>query len=81
MYRVLVLAVKSFWEIFDHGPGGGYMRMQGRGRGGTFSPCTVEAFIAMLGNVLETYREHPDSFRALQHRGMERNSSWGQGGG
>ena len=30
----------------------------------------------MLGNVLETYREHPDSFRALQHRGMERNSSW-----
>ena len=48
----------------------------GTGTGWTFSPCTVEAFIAMLGNVLDTYREHPDSFRALQHRGMERNSSW-----
>ena len=48
----------------------------GTGTGWTFTPCTVEAFIAMLGNVLETYREHLDSFRALQHRGMERNSSW-----
>jgi starch synthase len=36
----------------------------------------VEAFVSTLGNVLETFREHPDSFRALQHRGMERNSSW-----
>ncbi len=32
--------------------------------------------MSTLGNVLETFREHPDSFRALQHRGMERNSSW-----
>ena len=48
----------------------------GTGTGWTFSPCTVEAFLSTLGNVLETFREHPDSFRALQHRGMERNSSW-----
>jgi starch synthase len=25
---------------------------------------------------IDTYRDHPDSFRALQQRGMERDSSW-----
>ena len=48
----------------------------GTGTGWTFTPCTTEAFIAALANSLETFREHPDSFRALQERGMNRNSSW-----
>ena len=46
------------------------------GTGWTFSPCTVDAFISTLGQALETYREHPDSFRDLQSRGMIRDSSW-----
>ena len=48
----------------------------GTGTGWTFSPCTAEAFQASLGTALATLREHPDSFRALQLRGMERDSSW-----
>ncbi|KAK9904144.1 hypothetical protein WJX75_005380 [Coccomyxa subellipsoidea] len=48
----------------------------GTGTGWTFSPCTTEAFTGALRNTLETFREHPDSFRALQQRGMERNSTW-----
>ena len=48
----------------------------GTGTGWTFSPCTTEAFVHAIRNAVETYREHPDSFRQLQHRGMERNYSW-----
>ena len=48
----------------------------GTGTGWTFAPCTAEAFQAALGTALVTLREHPDSFRALQLRGMERDSSW-----
>lgn len=29
-----------------------------------------------IRTALDTYWNHPDSFRALQQRGMERNSSW-----
>ncbi|KAA6428602.1 MAG: soluble starch synthase [Trebouxia sp. A1-2] len=46
------------------------------GTGWTFSPCTVDAFTATLGQALDTYRNHTDSFRDLQSRGMVRDSSW-----
>ena len=46
------------------------------GTGWTFSPCTVDACIHILGMALSTYHNHPDSFRALQMRGMKRDSSW-----
>lgn len=46
------------------------------GTGWTFSPCTVDAFISTLGQALDTYRNHPDSFKDLQSRGMVRDSSW-----
>lgn len=46
------------------------------GTGWTFSPCTVDAFIATLTQSLQTYRDHQDSFRDLQSRGMIRDSSW-----
>lgn len=46
------------------------------GTGWTFSPCSTEAFIYTLGQALETFRAHNDSFRALQLRGMRRDSSW-----
>ena len=46
------------------------------GTGWTFSPCTVDAFTATLGQALDTYRNHPDSFADLQSRGMLRDSSW-----
>ena len=46
------------------------------GTGWTFSPCTVDAFISTLGQSLQTYRDHQDSFRDLQSRGMIRDSSW-----
>ena len=48
----------------------------GTGTGWTFSPCTVEAFISALQNALDTFREHSDSFRAVQQRGMERDFTW-----
>ena len=51
-------------------------RCAGTGTGWTFSPCTTEAFTSALANALETYRAHPDSFRGLQQRGMQRDSSW-----
>lgn len=46
------------------------------GTGWTFSPCTVDAFTATLGQALDTYRNHTDSFTDLQSRGMVRDSSW-----
>ncbi|DBB01236.1 hypothetical protein WJX77_011757 [Trebouxia sp. C0004] len=46
------------------------------GTGWTFSPCTVDAFTATLGQALDTYRNHTESFRDLQSRGMVRDSSW-----
>ncbi|CAL5223380.1 g5887 [Coccomyxa viridis] len=49
---------------------------EGTGTGWTFTPCTVEAFISILGNALETFREHSDSFRALQQRGMQIDFTW-----
>jgi len=48
----------------------------GTGTGWTFTPCSTEAFISVLAYSLQTYREHPDSFRGLQERGMQRDSSW-----
>lgn len=48
----------------------------GTGTGWTFSPCTVEAFISTLQNALETFREHSNSFRAVQQRGMEIDFTW-----
>ncbi|KAK9830206.1 hypothetical protein WJX72_010297 [[Myrmecia] bisecta] len=48
----------------------------GTGTGWTFSPCTCEAFVSALATSLDTFREHQDSFRALQQRGLERDSSW-----
>jgi len=57
----------------QHGAPG---RGAGTGTGWTFSPCTAEAFQGALETALATLREHPDSFRALQLRGMERDSSW-----
>ena len=46
------------------------------GTGWTFSPCTVDAFTSTLGQALDTYRNHSDSFKDLQSRGMVRDSSW-----
>ena len=46
------------------------------GTGWTFSPCTVDAFTSTLGQALDTYRHHKDSFKELQARGMVRDSSW-----
>ena len=48
----------------------------GSGTGWTFSPCSTESFISALAYALETYRDHPKSFKALQERGMQRDSSW-----
>lgn len=48
----------------------------GTGTGWTFSPCTTEAFTSALANAIQTYHAHPDSFKALQERGMRRDSSW-----
>lgn len=46
------------------------------GTGWTFSPCNVESFKETLTQALKTLREHPESFAALQLRGMRRDSSW-----
>ena len=48
----------------------------GTGTGWTFSPCSTEAFISVLSYSLQTFREHPDTFRGLQERGMLRDFSW-----
>ncbi|KAK9802897.1 hypothetical protein WJX73_003216 [Symbiochloris irregularis] len=48
----------------------------GTGTGWTFSPCTQEAFTSALANALQTFHAHPDSFHALQQRGLRRDSSW-----
>ena len=48
----------------------------GSGTGWTFAPCTVEAFNVALQNSLDTFHEHGSSFKDLQIRGMNRDSSW-----
>ena len=48
----------------------------GSGTGWTFAPCTVEAFNVALQNSLDTFHEHSNSFKDLQIRGMNRDSSW-----
>eukprot|EP00891_Asterochloris_glomerata_P005435 jgi/Astpho2/5435/Aster-07383 len=49
---------------------------EGSGTGWTFAPCTVEAFNVALQNSLDTFHEHSNSFKDLQIRGMNRDSSW-----
>eukprot|EP00803_Ostreobium_quekettii_P008010 evm.model.scf_397.12 EVM.evm.TU.scf_397.12 scf_397:88005-91260(-) len=46
------------------------------GTGWTFSPCEAGGLIQAVDNALHTYREHPDSFKSIQKRGMVRDSSW-----
>ena len=48
------------------------------GTGWTFMPCTLESFQHAISLALATYRNHPESFSALQQAGMARESSWDQ---
>lgn len=40
------------------------------GTGWTFSPCDSGGLIQAIGNALQTYRAHPDSFQELQVCGV-----------
>ncbi|GMH34036.1 hypothetical protein BSKO_01870 [Bryopsis sp. KO-2023] len=46
------------------------------GTGWTFFPCDSSGLIQSVGNALQTYRGHRESFQDLQKRGMKRESSW-----
>lgn len=46
------------------------------GTGWTFFPCDSSGLIQSIGNALQTYRGHRETFRDLQKRGMQRQSSW-----
>ena len=46
------------------------------GTGWTFEWADASAFQRAMGDALYTYREHRESFRGLQTRGMEQDLSW-----
>lgn len=41
-----------------------------------FENCEVEGLQHALGTALATLRNHPEDFRGIQKRGMERDCSW-----
>lgn len=49
---------------------------EGTGTGWTFEWADAGAFQRAMGDALYTYREHRDSFRGLQVRGMDQDLSW-----
>jgi len=48
----------------------------GAGTGWTYSPNEKGAIVAAMDNALTTYREHKESWVALQERAMEQDLSW-----
>mmetsp|Transcript_34102 Transcript_34102/g.87208 ORF Transcript_34102/g.87208 Transcript_34102/m.87208 type:complete len:687 (+) Transcript_34102:172-2232(+) len=48
----------------------------GAGTGWTYSPNTVDAMLSATDNALTTYRQHRESWEALQARAMEQDLSW-----
>ncbi|KAI7844784.1 hypothetical protein COHA_001664 [Chlorella ohadii] len=50
---------------------------EGTGTGWTFTGADPAAFRQALAFALQTYREHRDSFRDIQLRGMSQDLSWG----
>lgn len=49
---------------------------QGTGRGWAFYDADPAGFRRAMGDAMYTWREHPDSFRGVQLRGMEQDLSW-----
>ncbi|KAL4421111.1 hypothetical protein ABPG77_001506 [Micractinium sp. CCAP 211/92] len=49
---------------------------QGTGRGWAFYDADPTGFRRAMGDAIYTWREHPDSFRGVQLRGMEQDLSW-----
>jgi starch synthase len=47
-----------------------------RGTGWAFSQFTPEAFLKAVGFAIITRRDHPESWRGLQERGMRQDWSW-----
>jgi starch synthase len=46
------------------------------GTGWSFASASVNEFKEAMGYALMTYREFPDTFRAIQERGMRQDLSW-----
>jgi starch synthase len=46
------------------------------GLGWTFDTLHVDAFIHALGNAMWTYRDFKNSWKGIQHRGMQQDLSW-----
>lgn len=46
------------------------------GYGWTFDRCEASGLKEAMGNALETYRNHPDSFEKMQRRMMTQDMSW-----
>lgn len=53
----------------------------GSGTGFHFGEPSAEALLDVVRWAVETYRERPDHFRAMQLRAMERDFSWAQSAG
>jgi len=53
-----------------------YDPFENKGTGWTFDRAEVEPFKQALNNALVTYKNHGESFRGVQERGMEKDMSW-----
>jgi len=51
------------------------------GTGWAFDECSRESMVDALGHAIFTYRNHPDSFEALQLNGMRQDLSWDHAAG
>jgi hypothetical protein len=49
---------------------------EGEGEGWTFAPAAIEPMVAAVSSAVNLFREEPDKWKALQLRGMARDSSW-----
>lgn len=49
---------------------------EGEGEGWTFAPAAIEPMVAAVSSAVNLFRDEPDKWKALQLRGMARDSSW-----
>lgn len=49
---------------------------EGVGTGWTFADMSEESAKRAIWNAIDTFRNHPEAFRGIQARGMERDMSW-----